>query len=187
MRKFRSDGIRSIDDLILRCRIDDETGCWAWGPVGTKSDRALVRLPDGVLPQLTRPCDAHKAAWLLSGRDLHDGKQLARKAHCMTPGCSNPEHRVQNSTFAHATNAGKRGSYSGPERSARLSRARESQTTPKELIDRAADLLADGATLRAVSAAVGIDPRTAAKVRDGTHQHQKANVLKGASVFNWRP
>lgn len=43
-RRTRQDGIRTIEDLKLRCRIDDITGCWVWGGA-YHSGSARVWLP----------------------------------------------------------------------------------------------------------------------------------------------
>lgn len=79
-------GLRTIDDLRDRCRIDDITGCWHWA--GARSGGA----PSTRVPGLGRNTSLGKAiGYLLTGRE--PGRGVVWHATCETRGCCNPAHR----------------------------------------------------------------------------------------------
>jgi hypothetical protein len=81
-------GIRSVEDLRQRCRVDEDTGCWHWGmSVVQGAPRVHFKLEDGKHRVTRGPA----AAWMLSHQ-----KQLPAKTmcwmRCRRNDCVNPRH-----------------------------------------------------------------------------------------------
>jgi hypothetical protein len=76
-------GIRTIDDLKDRCRVDEESGCWLWG---ASTSEGYPRLWIG-----PKCMTGGRAAWLLSGREIGDKRSVYHVRRCSSI-CVNPEH-----------------------------------------------------------------------------------------------
>lgn len=82
-------GIRTVEDLRLRCYVDECTGCWHWR-LAMDDGFALVHFvaPDTGERKKTRGRRA--ALWLANGHDIGPGRVAA--AHCESSDCVNPAH-----------------------------------------------------------------------------------------------
>ena len=84
----RSDGIRTPEDLKLRCRVDEHTDCWHW-PGGTDGNgRPSFRFPP--LGGITVSAGMAAAFWRTGERPK---KGTAWHAMCGSGDCVNPAHR----------------------------------------------------------------------------------------------
>jgi hypothetical protein len=84
-RKTRQDGIRTLDDLKARCRIDTETGCWVWaGAMGRGTPR--VWLPDIGVASMSGALQ-----WVTDATRPTSQRMLIPT--CGNPACANPKHR----------------------------------------------------------------------------------------------
>lgn len=182
-----SRGVRTVDDLRDRCRVDSLTGCWIWG--GGRNDKGapVVRIPAGVLRPDAVVMAPRRAGWLLAGGSVKPGHVVLRKLCCESDQCVNPAHSASGPRGEANRMAGKRGSYSTPERLAHLTRARKKSAIAPHLVASAEAAFADGASIREAAERVGIDRETARRIRNGDHIHQTGGVMPGASVFAWRP
>jgi hypothetical protein len=182
----RKDGVRTLEDLKGRCRINEHSGCWVWAGAVTAGKVPCVSVPAGLVGNEKRLiCAAYKLGWLLAGKAIKPGQMLARKVCCAEPLCVWHEHRQQGSRSAVNRNAAKRGSYMSQARTETLWAIRKKQALAVETVAELESLLAEGMTASAAAAKVGCDKDTAAKVRDGRHMHQRRTGA--ASVFTWRP
>lgn len=184
-RGVRSDGIRTLSDLLGRCRVDDETKCWVWAGALNDGGFPVVRIPAGVLRETACVTNPRRVGWLLSGRKLGEREMVIRT--CDTLLCVRPDHAKVGSRTDVNRQAAARGSYSTPERLAHLTRARMKSAVDPEKVRAAEAQFAEGATVREASERVGIDRETARRIRNGSHIHQTRGVLPLASVFAWRP
>jgi hypothetical protein len=81
-------GIRSVEDLRQRCRIDGDTGCWHWS-------LAVVQGHPKVHLKLNGKRSAHrgrKASLLLAGKTITPGHVVFAARNCLSDDCVNPEH-----------------------------------------------------------------------------------------------
>ena len=77
-------GIRSLNDLMERCFVDPDTGCWHWRLAKDKGE------PRVWLPEFRQVFTGRKAAVILSGRQIGKG-QLAWGT-CRSRDCVFPQH-----------------------------------------------------------------------------------------------
>jgi hypothetical protein len=81
-------GIRTIEDLRIRCRLDDETGCWHWGMAMVQGNPKVHFVLDGRRLS-TR---GRKAALLLAGKEIKPGHVVFATRSCKSDDCVNPAH-----------------------------------------------------------------------------------------------
>lgn len=181
----RNDGIRTLADLRGRCRVDSITACWLW--VGALNDDGwpVARFPAGVLRESACVMNPRRAGWLLAGNSLESGQMVMRC--CDEPMCVNPEHAKTGTRGDVNRQAGKRGSYSTPERLAHLTRARLKQAATLDQVGAAEQAFEAGASLEDAAKAAGLHPDTVRRIRDGSHIRQTGGALPSSSVFVWRP
>lgn len=81
----RQDGIRTMEALRARCKVDEETGCWLWAGAMNRGS-ARVWLPD---------CGVHSMSfalhWIATGLPPKKGALLLPM--CRHVNCSNMAHR----------------------------------------------------------------------------------------------
>lgn len=84
-------GVRTLEQLKLRCRVQEDTGCWVWALAYTSSRGGDV--PVVYMPKYGKTMSAMRAAVLLS-RGVEPSAIAGRRAwaRCQTPGCVNPAH-----------------------------------------------------------------------------------------------
>jgi hypothetical protein len=182
----RKDGVRSLETLKDRCRVNEHSGCWVWAGAVTGGKVPCVAVTAGLVGNDKRmTCAAYKLGWLLAGRTLKPGQMLVRKVCCTEPLCVWPDHRQLGDRSSVNRNAAKRGSYMSQARTDKLWASRRKQAITVEAVTQLESLLAEGLSASAAAAQVGCDKDTATKVRDGRHMHQRRTGA--ASVFTWRP
>jgi hypothetical protein len=84
-------GIRTLEHLRVRCRIDSETDCWHWG-LSMHQGSASVHFvaPDTGARRKMRGRRA--ALYLSTGRDIQPGHFAFAKLKCRSRDCVNPAH-----------------------------------------------------------------------------------------------
>lgn len=87
MRGIRTDGLRTVQDLMDRCRVDDETGCWIWSYGRDPNGRPTTWLPE----QGRRVSLGVAIGFLKTG--LAPEKGVVWHCICTTTNCANPKHR----------------------------------------------------------------------------------------------
>lgn len=181
----RSDGVRTLEDLKMRCRIDELTGCWIWGGGhgGRTGNVPTVALAAGAVCEGRVTMSARRAAWLLSGREIEPGRLVYRRFTCQSPSCCNVDHLACGGVKLKCRAAGKRGAFSTPERLLQLRKIGPVHT-PETVASIADAVHVRGLTCDAAAAEFGVDKGTVKRIRRGEHRHQRAQVLRGASVFN---
>lgn len=171
-RGMRTDGIRTVEDLMARCWVDPDTGCWHW-----RFARDSKALPSLRLAPLNRTVSLGVAAcYFATGAAPKPGQMW--HCTCTTPNCANPEHR-------------RAGDRSSQMRAASLTRT-PLQRARISAGKRAASHLTDGQRaeiagsteiLRVLAERYGVSVSGAQKLRTARAPDPKA----GFSVFSWRP
>lgn len=83
-------GVRSLEDLRQRCRIDEETGCWLWSMSVDADGMAHLRM---LIDGKRRSIKGRRAAVLLSRpQDLTPGRVVYRAPCCPNAHCVRPTH-----------------------------------------------------------------------------------------------
>lgn len=187
-------GVRTVEDIRQRCRIDTETKCWLWSmaivrPNGTPTP--VVHVSPHVLDMGRKPTTmpAARAAWLLSGHKLNPGDVVWRSV-CGAGMCVNPAHLKAGPKSAMYADVSASGRNRGkPERAVVNAKNRQRMLCPPEKVQQAERLFAAGLMQKDVASQVGIDKATARRIRLGTHPNCSTSprVVGGASVFAWRP
>ena len=192
-RRKREDGVRTLEDLRIRCVIDSETGCWLWrGAFTRSSDRrgqptSRVWLPDAP-DGMAKTGTATRAAWLLSGRELEAGHVVWR-SRCTNSACINPGHGASGTrTAMHAAFVADGRLRGDPRRAAINARNRSSLLVPVEKVRRAEAMFAAGAMQKTVRAALGLSANSAMRIRKGLHPNcaGRQRTVANASVFTMR-
>lgn len=184
-------GVRTLQDLLLRCIVDDETGCWHWRQAVSTwrgGSVPMVHVPAGIVQgideQATIP--AARAAWLLSGRRLRPGHIVWRHV-CGSGTCINPAHcRSGTRSVALKAVAATGRNRGRPERAAQNALARLRMAKPAEIVLQAEAMFAAGKLQKDVRAELGLSQRTAAAIRQGLHPNSsgRQHLVRGASVFS---
>lgn len=183
-------GVRTLEDLRDRCRIDDITGCWIWSlccamPRGCPTP--LTHLRAGLVGNdRDANIPAARAAWLLAGNKLKPGQLVWRHA-CKAGLCINPEHcRAGTRREMHAAIADSGRNKGSPIRAVINAKNRLPMMIPAETVRRAEAMFAVGDLQKTVREALGMSQLTAASIRKGLHPHSagRQRLLRGASVFS---
>jgi hypothetical protein len=83
-------GIRTVEDIRQRCRIDRETGCWHWG-LAIVDGSPKVHFVDW--NGRRRTCRGRRAAVILDrGKDVPRGYEVFPRLICQADDCVNPAH-----------------------------------------------------------------------------------------------
>lgn len=83
-------GIRTLEDIHLRCYVDPRSDCWHWRlHFSSRGRSCCVWTVDGIEHKGT----AARAAWVLAGYRLEPGWIVSRRRSiCDSPDCCNPAH-----------------------------------------------------------------------------------------------
>lgn len=81
-------GIRTLEDLRDRCRVDESTGCWIWS--GAMSKNASGKTPVTWYPPLARTVTVIRAVWHLRGVEM--SPREVGWVSCFQEGCCSPDH-----------------------------------------------------------------------------------------------
>lgn len=169
-------GIRALEDLRLRCHVDDVTGCWCWRMHLNRNGLAYVRAEiDGVrVKGLGR-----RIALLLAGKPPKAGQVAYPRAKCFTTACVNPEHARWGTTRDRMRFHSSRGMFSTPERRLMLiSNGRQASKLSDE---------------QRLEVSISTEPPALAAARLGISKERVSQLRRGArtklatTVFDWRP
>jgi predicted XRE-type DNA-binding protein len=179
---MRHDGIRDLQGILDRCKVDDITGCWLWGG-GTSKGCPRACICAGVLHPERRSFAVRRAAWVLSGRPDPGDRSVYRKHDCPNSRCVNPAHCHAGLIGSQASEIAKR--KDSPLRDARriatLHRIRNKlaeQVAQAILGDLSAGMLQKHAAKKH-----GVNKGTVSLIARGMHHSQRQNLMRGASVF----
>lgn len=170
-------GIRSVECLRQRSRVDEETGCWVWG-LGTSTAGAEMCI---VLNGKSIRCRGRRAAVMLkTGAQLPRGHVAFAKNCCHTHTCVNPDHARSGSRVEHGKIMTSRGVMSTL---SRISTAhRNGRAAGKLTMDEARDIRSSDEPVPVLAERYGVSGRTIREVRAG-RRWRETPLLSSASVF----
>lgn len=179
-------GVHVLPDLLGRCTVNDETGCWIWR-AGLSDRHATRRSPVPVLwyPPEARLTQAARAAWLLAGFPLERGEIVFRFT-CMNGMCIHPMHGAAGTRADMNKRRGEAGMLkAGPVKLIALGRARAQMMLTPAKVGEIEVLLDEQLGPVAVARAAGVCFDTVKTISRGTHPYSRGRVrvLPGASVF----
>jgi hypothetical protein len=175
-------GIRDLEDLRLRCRIDADTGCWHWS-LALDRGQAKVHFvtPDSGRYVCTRGPRA--ALYLALGRDLPAGHRAWHHVRCTSADCVNPGHCVSGDRERYGEHIRATGQLRGlPQTLAantRTARAKFAKLTEAQVRQ---IRLAEG-TQEQIAERFGVSRARIGAIRRGEGWR---DVLTNASVFSFR-
>lgn len=168
---IRTDGIKTVDDLMSRCVVDDITGCWLLNGKSGNAQRNVW------FPQAGRWVSLGVlACYFKTGKPPKKGDVWHCK--CETKGCANPAHRMRGDRSSQMKNAGIKLT---PVRRANLIKARRSVS--KLTDEQCAEIRASTDKLTEIAEKYGISPGYASVIRRGVFRRPVS--ASGSSVFSF--
>ena len=175
-------GIRSVECLRQRSRMDADTGCWHWGlAVVQASPKVHFVAPDTGVTVSMRGRRA--ALYLLRGADLPVGQVAFAASRCHSTDCVNPEHATHGDRIAHGQWLRRTGVTVGLASKCAASRRgweHRRKLTPEAV----ADIRSSADSNKALAARHGVSQFAVWSARVG--KSHRATVA-GSSVFVWQP
>jgi hypothetical protein len=179
---YRTDrgGIRTLEDLRIRCHYDEDTGCWNWRGAAGKKGRSTAA-PRCWLADEGKSVLVARAAWML-GRQANLQPTDTVWRRCRNDLCCNPQHLLRGDKAAWGEWVGRAGYLRGrPERSAMSRRLRQAQGNVRVTQEIAQWVRESGQKGRDIAHAIGESDQLVCKIRKGqTHRPHQA-----FSVFSW--
>lgn len=180
-------GVRTLEGLRRRCRIDDDTGCWHWmGAIQTKpaSMGGKVQEPRIFMAALGCTTTICRAAWALSGKPVPKADRWTVWRTCRNPLCGNPAHMRAGSKAEWGEWVRSQGYMRGrPERTIINSRIAQETGRAKLTQEQAKLIKTSEKTGREMAALLGVSESLVSRCRRG-ETYKPAPV---SSVFCWRP
>lgn len=166
-------GVRTIDDLRDRCRVDEASGCWHWAGAVNGDGQPSLWLPVA----RKRMTLGRAIGWLKTGAEPAAGAVWF--CTCSTKHCANPKHR-RKGTKSDAMLAA--GLTKSPLTRARMAEARRKRgkLTPEAV----EDIRTSVDPLRVAAERHGVSKSMAWRIRIG-HRWQHVAEAPGASVFSF--
>lgn len=174
-------GIRSIEDLRARCKIDDICGCWLWqlSAIDGNSPKVHVRTPEG-----NRIMRGRRAAVYLSGRRICAGQVAYPADECRNEMCVNPDHACVGSKALAGAALRRTGRMRNIPSKIAAARKAWDQRGRKITPEMAAEIRSSTESTHELAKRMGLSQFTIWSCRVGqTHK----GVVAGASAFTWRP
>jgi hypothetical protein len=183
-------GVRCLDDLMARCRVDEITGCWIWSGAVSRSNTRDVQpttrvwLPDAEVLGAGKLMTAGRAAWILAGKKAGP-RDVIFKHVCHDVLCINPAHACAVTRAEMHRRLAASGLLRGDPVRAVVNRQNMlKMATPPEVVRQAEAMLDEGRMCKEVRARFGLASETVALIRNGRHPNSAGRTVRGASVFN---
>lgn len=172
-------GVRKLEDLRIRCRVDQDTGCWHYGGKERRRQAGVVE-PRVWLADKRSAVTVSKAAWLLAGKVVRDGHTIWPR--CRTYCCANPAHLLSGTKAQWGAWVADQGHMRGrPERVA-VNRRIKLETGQCALTMELAGWIRESSqTGRQIAHALGVSEQVISRARRGI-TYAPTPV---ASVFGW--
>lgn len=172
-------GVRSVEDLLLRSVVEEETGCWLWSQSKTKAGAAKVCVWNHEKGRTTMAVGRRVALELQRGKPLPKGHMTWAKKHCPNAHCVNPDHARSGNRKAYGEWQSKSGLLSGRRRSIASRRSRAVLDMQKAREIRYSDERRED-----LAARYGVSLATVQAIKSGRLWKEHA---ANSSVFNFRP
>lgn len=174
-------GIRTVEDLRLRCRVDEDTGCWHWGlSISQGAPKVHLVTPDTGVYRIMRGRRA--ALYLQRGHDLRPQRYAFARPSCTSIDCVNPEHCRSGSRAQHGAWLRASGRVKDLPTKAAAARRGWDKRGRKITPEQAAEIRISDESAYAIAARLGLSHYAVWSVRAG-HTHKPA--APGRDVFTW--
>lgn len=175
-------GVRTLEDLRVRCLIDDITGCWNY-QVRTLPDRQRAWGANIWMSDLQKSETLQRAAWLLAHGKLGAARDWNVWRTCGNRMCCNPGHLKAGLRRQMGAWQVQDGSLRGnPVRGAINRRAKMTAASTVLSFELADWIRESSQTGLAVAHALAVSPQTVSRVRLG---QSWVRTVQAASVFSW--
>ena len=180
-------GVRTLEGLRLRCRIDEDSGCWHWmGATQTKITSMGGKVQEPRIFNAAMGCTTtiSRTAWALSGKPVPKAERWNVWHTCRNPLCGNPEHMRAGTKVQWGEWVRREGYMRGrPERT--IINSRTAQTTGRARLsaEQVALVKSSQETGKALAVKLGVSETTISRCRRG----ETYKPLPCSSVFSWRP
>lgn len=174
-------GIRTIEDLMMRCYISPDTGCWHWRlSMLDNAPRVHVVTREG---ERTIMRGRRAALYLQRGRDLPKGHVAYARLQCKAVDCVNPAHCMSGDRRAHGEYLRASGRVKGlPSMSAG---SRRQWASRRKITDEMArEIRTSTESTYALAKRMGLSQFAVWSCRAGRSHRE---TMGAASVFSWRP
>lgn len=172
-------GIRTIEDMRQRCRVDSDTGCWHWGlGFSCGSPKIHFVTPDTKRERGMR--GRRVALYLKRGRDLPKKHVAFPGDGCRSADCVNPSHCTSGNRFALGEYLRRMGLTKTPAKIASAKRAARTYLA-KITMDDARAIRASEETTYALAKQYGIAQSAISSIKLGRLWQ---DTLPQASVFS---
>lgn len=175
-------GIRTIEDIRKRCRVDSDTGCWHWALclMEGRTPRLFYVGPEPGAKGISTT-GRRAAAHLSRGKPLQRDEVVFPVPTCRSPDCVNPRHFIIGTKKDEGSMLKKSGRLKGNPRNIaanrRIVRVRAKLTPEmREIIKTSTE------SSTALGKRFGVRPNTVWECRIGRTWQETA---AGASVFTW--
>jgi DNA-binding XRE family transcriptional regulator len=188
LRKVNGKGCRTLEDIRLRCRVDEVSGCWLWSLCFDDNKTPKVGIPAGVLGEREATMSAAKASWLLSGRKLAEGHVVWRSV-CGDSRCVNPQHCTALPRAEMRRKCGESNREKGNVKRTAANVATATKLAVKPDVVKVIEArLKRGEKQRDIAADVAVSRDTVHRISSGKHMFSAGRVqplLRASSVFTW--
>lgn len=173
-------GIRGLDDVMDRCRIDEDTGCWNWALSISTSRRGSV-LPVAWWPEAGAVRSVLRIAWKY-GRGQEIGSRIVWRK-CANDLCCNPDHLMAGSRKVWAEWCVRNGIRKSAQSTHSRRQNRIARGDTKLTMELAQWIRESEQTGVAMSHALDVSVTQISRARLG----KIWAPIKSSSVFAWRP
>jgi len=177
-------GIRDLEDLRQRCRIDAETGCWVWGLSASHGSPSVVLLmPNG---KHVAHRGRRASALLANQFNLPSGAWVSAAKGCAHKDCVNPAHLKVAQPSAFLAERGKANAADPVIRAKMVANGRTQAARNFAKINReiADEIRRNPAPATEMAKLYGLNVSNIFAIRAGKSW---ADEAPNASVFTWRP
>jgi hypothetical protein len=179
-------GIRTVEDIRQRCRIDQITDCWIWSLAHRDNGGAYMSVIHPVTGHASSMHGRRAALLLLTGSDLPAGMYCYAGPDCRHFDCCNPAHATYGTRVEYGAWQRDSGQLKG--KVARVKSARITAMAQRKLTPEQVQVIRGSRVSDAKLAAVyGVCRKTINNVRNGSRYRNDAPAFTASSVFAWRP
>ena len=173
-------GIRTLEDLRIRCRINEETDCWLWSMSTCEGHPRVHVVIDGASVKMT----GKAAAYMLDkGQRPIAGRHTYSVCHCRL--CVNPEHILIGTRLEHGAFIRRAGVWRNqPNRIAANRATIRAREATKLTVEIASEIRQSEGTNAALAKVYGVPASHIGAIKRG--EAWKPAAVANASVFTFR-
>jgi len=172
-------GVRNLQDLQNRCKVDEDCNCWVWRGYMFNGKTPMVRF-DGMARNARRV-----AVEMLDGKPLRPGYRVVQGSKC-DAGCINPAHAKRLNPTEYLKHLNRTSAMNGPAHHAARTSAQRARSKVRS-IEHARELrlrVLAGEDKEAVAASYNISVAHLHKIMRGENWSEASRPAQ-SNVFSW--